>query len=97
MKDFESFKKKHIDIFTPDYAPQDEYGAGSSPENCEPWYKEVLPKFLKEYNIKSVIDLGCGDWRHLRLVDWTGIDYTGMDIVEFHVKRNNEQPNRSCW
>ena len=27
------------------------------------------------------MDLGCGDWASSRLVDWSGIDYLGLDVV----------------
>jgi hypothetical protein len=28
-----------------------------------------------------VVDVGCGDWALGRTLDWTGVDYTGIDIV----------------
>ena len=43
-------------------------GSGSDPANALP-YLEYLQHFFKEHNIKSVVDLGCGDWQLGRLVD----------------------------
>ena len=37
---------------------------------------------MKDNNIHSVVDAGCGDWESTQTLDWTGIDYKGYDIVE---------------
>ena len=55
-------------------------GPGSDPEVLRP-YAALLSNFLRERNIRSVVDVGCGDWALARTLDWTGIDYTGVDIV----------------
>jgi SAM-dependent methyltransferase len=44
-------------------------------------YRDYLEHFIKKYNIKSVVDAGCGDWEFSSQLDWTGIDYKGFDIV----------------
>jgi SAM-dependent methyltransferase len=44
-------------------------------------YRDYLQHFLKEHNIKSVVDAGCGDWEFSQKIDWSGIDYKGFDIV----------------
>jgi SAM-dependent methyltransferase len=54
-------------------------GTGSTPEVTAS-YRDFLSKFLKENKIKSVVDLGCGDWQFSQLIDWTGIDYLGVDV-----------------
>jgi SAM-dependent methyltransferase len=55
-------------------------GPGSDPEVLRP-YAELLSTFIRQRNIRSVVDVGCGDWALGRTLDWTGIDYTGVDIV----------------
>jgi hypothetical protein len=55
-------------------------GDGSNPIHAEP-YMRCLQKFLKDREIKSVTDLGSGDWQFSRFVDWTGINYIGIDCV----------------
>lgn len=65
-------------------------GTGSKVSATE-IYREFLQKYMKEHNIKSVVDYGCGDWQFSCLIDWTGIDYTGYDIVEHLVKINQRK------
>ena len=55
-------------------------GVGSLPE-ATVRYRAVLQKLLTDYQVRSVVDIGCGDWQTGSLVDWTGIEYTGIDIV----------------
>ena len=68
-------------------------GSGSSPENVKP-YMTYLQDFLKKKQIKSVVDLGCGDWQFSRLIDWSGIEYTGIDVVDAVVERNSKMFKR---
>jgi SAM-dependent methyltransferase len=35
---------------------------------------------MRANSVKSVLDVGCGDWQISRLMDWRGIDYTGVDV-----------------
>jgi len=36
---------------------------------------------MAAHNIKSVVDVGCGDWQFSHMLNWTGIDYTGFDVA----------------
>jgi hypothetical protein len=54
-------------------------GGGSSPINTR-GYRRFLQNFLRKNNIKSVVDLGCGDWQFSHLIDWKGIRYSGFDV-----------------
>jgi SAM-dependent methyltransferase len=54
-------------------------GSGSTPEITAE-YRNFLVAFLRDHKIKSVVDLGCGDWQFSQMIDWTGIDYTGIDV-----------------
>jgi len=56
-------------------------GGGSSPENTVE-YREFLSNFIEENKIKTVYDFGCGDWSFSRLIDWSNVKYTGIEIVE---------------
>jgi len=64
-------------------------GSGSTPENTVA-YREFLASFLRQYEIRSVVDLGCGDWQFSRLIDWTGIDYLGIDVSEVVLKNTKK-------
>lgn len=54
-------------------------GVGSLPKYTEQ-YRWFLHNFIRYNNIRSVLDIGCGDWQVSSLVDWAGIDYTGIDV-----------------
>jgi SAM-dependent methyltransferase len=54
-------------------------GPGSSEENTRP-YRQFLHNFLRSNAVRSVVDLGCGDWQYARHMDWKGIAYLGIDV-----------------
>jgi len=58
-------------------------------------YRLVLQTVLGASDVSTVVDAGCGDWQFSRLVDWTGIRYTGVDIVPQVVAANNEAFGRA--
>ena len=51
---------------------------------------ENLPKIIEKYKIKSIFDVGCGDWNWFKEMD---IDtaYTGIDIVEPLIEELNKK------
>lgn len=51
-------------------------------------YRNFLQNFLKAYDIKSVVDAGCGDWTFSRSMNWSGIDYIGVDVVKSVIDKN---------
>lgn len=62
-------------------------GPGSSLQQTQE-YREFLKSFFLEYDIKSVVDFGCGDWTFSKVIDWSGIDYTGYDVVPSVIDKN---------
>lgn len=56
-------------------------GTGSKPENTIA-YRDFLEKFLKSKNIKTIVDLGCGDWQFSKYVNWREAEYLGVDVVK---------------
>lgn len=68
-------------------------GTGSS-EDVTRAYREFLHNFLRSNGARSVVDLGCGDWRFSQLIDWSGIDYLGLDVskVVLETARRYERP-----
>lgn len=62
-------------------------GGGSSIESTV-LYREYLQKFLKEKNIKSIIDYGCGDWQSSHLINFDDIEYLGIDCVDSVIDNN---------
>jgi 2-polyprenyl-3-methyl-5-hydroxy-6-metoxy-1,4-benzoquinol methylase len=65
-------------------------GEGSQPQHTRP-YVSFLQNFLRNNNIKSVVDMGCGDWQFSQFIDWTGIDYWGFDVVTSLIEANQKQ------
>jgi SAM-dependent methyltransferase len=65
-------------------------GAGSTME-ATALYRVFLQDFLKTQGIRSVVDAGCGDWEFSQAIDWTGIDYLGVDIVASVIEENRRR------
>lgn len=73
-------------------------GPGSSVEyNVE--YIAFLRKFISDNDIKSVVDVGCGDWRiGEALFDGLDLEYTGYDVygdLVAHLNKKHGGPKRS--
>lgn len=65
-------------------------GPGSDYEQT----KYLIPELdfmLKELKIKSILDVPCGDFNWMKRVDLYGISYTGGDIVEEMIHKNNKK------
>jgi hypothetical protein len=52
-----------------------------------------LPDLFRELAIKSVLDLPCGDFNWMRLLD-LDLDYTGADIVTEVIEQNQRMCGR---
>ncbi len=52
-------------------------------------YVEQLQTFMRDHNVKSVVDLGCGDWQFSKYIDWDGIHYCGLDVVKSVIDDNS--------
>lgn len=55
-------------------------GSGSSFANTAK-YRHFLNGYLTRNDIRSVLDAGCGDWQFSKFIDWSGVVYTGIDVV----------------
>ncbi|MDB5876153.1 MAG: class SAM-dependent methyltransferase [Ramlibacter sp.] len=64
-------------------------GEGSLPKNSVE-YMSFLQTFLAERQIKSVVDMGSGDWQFSKHLDWTSIRYIGFDVAATVIARNQE-------
>jgi SAM-dependent methyltransferase len=81
---------------TSEWQSRSRSGPGSLPElNLS--YLQVLQTTLVEHNIKSVVDIGCGDWTlYQSAFDWYSKDvsYLGIDLVPELVDRLNKAHRR---
>jgi SAM-dependent methyltransferase len=77
-------------------AAQPASGPGSTLEATAA-IRAALPELLQKYEIKSILDIPCGDFSWMQHVDLQGIDYTGGDIVMpliAELQARYEQENR---
>jgi 2-polyprenyl-3-methyl-5-hydroxy-6-metoxy-1,4-benzoquinol methylase len=63
-------------------------GAGSKLENVKE-YVDILQKYIDKPEIKTVLDLGCGDWQFSKFLDLSSVSYLGVDVVESVIESNN--------
>jgi hypothetical protein len=67
-------------------------GPGSSPANTIE-YRAFVSRFIQANGVSSVTDLGCGDWQFSHLMDWSGLDYLGLDVVPQVVEHSEGSPS----
>lgn len=82
------------DIFTSYYKRNTWKGSesASGPGSDYEQTKFLVPELnimLKYLNIKSMLDLPCGDFNWMKNVDLSKISYHGADIVDEMIKKNN--------
>jgi len=67
-------------------------GSGSVPKYCDK-YLQFLSKFLTDNSIKSVVDIGCGDFQLYENFDWSKVSYAGCDISSTALSMARERTN----
>ena len=65
-------------------------GVGSSLAVTET-IRSQIPELLNELKIKSILDIPCGDFNWLKVVNLDIISYMGADIVSDIIQHNNEK------
>lgn len=63
-------------------------GSGSDLSQTEK-IRQKLPKIIKTYQIKTMLDIPCGDFSWMKDVNLSGVHYTGADIVDELIIHNN--------
>lgn len=94
MRRFENSKK----YWEERYKNEGTSGAGSYGRLAE-FKASTINEFIKDYNIKTAIELGCGDGNQLSLInvdDYTGIDVSST-VVETCKKRFVSDPNKKFY
>jgi hypothetical protein len=64
-------------------------GPGSTITQTQ-FLRPELEVLLGEFGVRSLIDAPCGDFNWMRVVDLSGIDYLGVDVVPALIARNRE-------
>ena len=62
-------------------------GSGSTPSQAAA-YSDFVREFVARHAIRTVVDLGCGDYRVGRMLRVPGVKYVGVDIVPTVIERN---------
>lgn len=65
-------------------------GSGSgSKEELLHGYVMFVQDFLRKHEIRTIADVGCGDWQFSKNIDWGGASYTGYDVASVVINANN--------
>ncbi len=62
-------------------------GAGSDLQNAA-LYVAYIQHLVDQSDVRTIVDLGCGDWRFSQYLDLRNCDYLGVDIVPSLVATN---------
>jgi len=75
-------RRRFVETYANNYwrGTESRSGHGSSLVQTEA-VREALPQLCREYGVGSLLDVPCGDFHWMRLVDLSGVHYTGVDIV----------------
>ncbi|MGI8892652.1 MAG: class I SAM-dependent methyltransferase, partial [Bacteroidia bacterium] len=65
-------------------------GRGSDLSQVSEIQKQI-PLLLKKYNIKTILDLPCGDFFWMKELDLSNVSYIGADIVEELIEENKRR------
>lgn len=83
------------DVFRRYYDPKDKTWGGGSGPGSDPYstieYRCFLDKFFRMNGIRTVVDVGCGDWSFSRYLDLRGVSYLGLDVVPAVVETNRRE------
>ena len=89
----QNFSGSNKDIFTEIYkknkwGDKDSYsGSGSNIIQTKNILRE-LPKVVRKYEIKSILDLPCGDFYWMKEFNFKNLEYIGADIVSELIEKN---------
>lgn len=68
-------------------------GDGSTLNETQ-YIRKELPLLLQQYQIKSILDIPCGDFNWMQHINLTGINYTGADIVKDLIVANSQKHSK---
>ena len=68
-------------------------GTGSKMSRNNKKYISILEDIIKDNNIHTICDVGCGDWEFSQHIDFAGKEYLGIDCVPDIIQTNQERFN----
>src|SRR5688572_14138048 len=69
-------------------------GLGSAPHVARP-YMSFLQAFINNNPVRSIVDIGCGDWQFSQFINWGERNYLGIDVVQSVIEANTARFSRS--
>ena len=91
----EKFSSIFDDIYiNKEWGPGKIQGGSSGPGSnviANKKYINYLNDFIKEKNIKSIVDIGCGDWQIMKNINLNNIKYYGYDASKNVINNNNNK------
>ena len=90
-----SYRKSMVKKFTEIYQnnawsdPESVSGGGSNLQSTTT-IREVLPGIFDEFNIRTILDIPCGDFFWQKEMDLSRFDYIGIDIVPQIIEANHK-------
>ena len=65
-------------------------GPGSNADAAAP-YADFVSGFIADHDIRTVVDLGCGDFRVGLMIASSSVEYTGVDVVQPLIDDDNRR------
>lgn len=65
-------------------------GGANITNDFELGYRKLLQSYFDKPDVKTVIEIGCGDFEVTGSLDLSNVDYTGYDVVKSLIDYNNE-------
>ncbi|SCY23232.1 class I SAM-dependent methyltransferase [Flavobacterium caeni] len=97
VRDVSKFKNKSTgEVFTQIYnsnywkSSESASGTGSELEQTKTLRSDIA-QLINDKQIKSILDLPCGDFKWMQHVDLSDVKYTGADIVEELIVKNKQK------
>lgn len=82
------------------YDEESKSGPGASLKHTKT-VRAIVSKVLKELEVKTLLDIPCGDFNWMQEIDLSKCEYTGADIVSEIVRQNESdysaQSRRFVW
>lgn len=86
------YEKVFTEIYTSNSwgSKESKSGTGSDLENTKHIVRE-LPQLFSDFQIKTILDLPCGDFNYFKHIPLNEINYLGADIVKPLIDENNKK------
>jgi len=92
MEAYPAAADERVEAFRRHYETEQSDWGGHSGGGSDPYwnidYRAFLERFIRLNDIRTIVDIGCGDWQFSRFLNLEGVRYHGFDVVRSVVERN---------